>query len=170
MPGAPVEAKFKVVLNGINQVLKPLGFRRSASSWRRLTDVNCALIEAQRSRTNTADSIRFTFNVGTISRRLLAEESDLDISRAGSAYAHLRDRIGFFLPVRENRWWTVDEQSKAEALVDELRPLVETAVSFFGRHISDAQLIALWQSGRSPRLTANQRERNLRRLTTNLRT
>jgi hypothetical protein len=142
MPGAPVEAKFKVVLNGINQVLKPLGFRRSASSWRRLTDVNCAL----------------------------AEDSDLDISRAGSAYAHLRDRIGFFLPVRENRWWTVDEQSKAEALVDELRPLVETAVSFFGRHISDAQLIALWQSGRSPRLTANQRERNLRRLTTNLRT
>lgn len=165
MAEAGIEAKFKSVLNGVSKTLTDLGFRRRASSWRWLADGNCALVEAQRSRTNTAKSIRFTFNVGIISGRLLAEDWSLEVSRAGCHHAHLRDRVGFFLPDSEDAWWTVDEHARPQVLVDELAPLLERAAFFLRQNVSDAQLINLWQTGRSPGLTEHQRKRNLRMLT-----
>src|SRR6185312_4383665 len=106
-------AKFKVILDGINRELAPRGFRKRGSSWRLLAEGNAALFEVQRSQTSTADAIRFTLNVGVVSRRLLdEEEAGIDVSRATSPYAHLRERLGAFLPESEDRWWTLDRQTE----------------------------------------------------------
>lgn len=160
-----LEAKFKVILDGINRMLSADGFRKRGSSWRRMAEGNCTLVEIQRSQTSAGDTIRFTANVGVISRRLLAEEdADLDVSRVTSSHAHLRERLGAFLPVREDRWWALDDATEPKVVLAEVTPLLEQAAAFLHQHASDAQLARLWESGRSPGLTDFQRLRNLRTL------
>lgn len=158
-----VEERFKALLMGIGACLKPHGFAKRGNAYRRLSSGNSAIIEAQRSQSSNGDTIRFTLNVGVICGRLL-DDYQPEISKAGSMHAHLRERIGAFLPTHEDKWWTIDASTNPDEMVAEIESLLSASAQFLLDHATDAQLISLWETGVSPGLTAGQRQRCLREL------
>jgi len=158
-----IEQGFKALLEGVGDHLKSLGFSRRGKAFRRKSSRNLALIEVQRSQSSTDTSIRFTFNIAVVCGRLL-EEDGPDISKAGTAHAHLRKRIGEFLVEPDDKWWELDRTSDPALLLSDLTHLLDLAAQFLADHVDDAKLTALWESGQSPGLTDVQRRRLLREL------
>ena len=161
-----LEDAFKLLLGEIGRCLEPHGYRKRGTAFRHLSSNNAAIIEVQRSQNSARDLIRLTINVGVVSGRLL-DEDRLNIAKAGTADAHLRDRIGRFLAEPQDKWWDLDKATRLEELVAELAPLLDLAVAFLNAHLDDAQLVTLWESGKAPGLTEPQRQRLLRELKAN---
>jgi len=73
-----------------------------------------------------------------------------------------RERVGFLLPQRQDKWWIVRDIEPTGSLMDELKGcLVGVAIPAIEQHLSDEQLCDEWSSGRSPGLTDLQRLVNL---------
>ncbi|WP_419319757.1 DUF4304 domain-containing protein [Caulobacter sp. ErkDOM-E] len=163
MASDDIEQSFKALLKGVADLLKPFGFSKSGTTFRRMSSGNAALISAQRSQFSSNDTIRFTFNIAVVSGRLLREEGP-DITKAGVMYAHLSERIGEFLIEPTDKWWELKAASDPAALLTDLAKPLELAAQFLINHADDAKLIALWESGQSPGLTDGQRRRFLQEL------
>jgi hypothetical protein len=156
-----IERRFKEVVNGVGASVKPIGFVKRRMAFRHLANGNAAIIEFQRSQSSSSSSIRFTVNVGVICGRLL-DEYWPDVSKAGSSYAHLRERLGAFLPIPFDKWWTVEASTDPVPIVREIAGLLTgSAAPFLLDHIADEALKSLWMSGKSPGLTEGQRIRYL---------
>jgi len=155
-----VERQFKSIIDGVGDKLGAEGFSKRGNAWRRLSDANVAIVEAQRSQSSTSEAIRFTFNVGVISQSLL-EDWEPEAKKAGANRAHLRQRIGSFLDAPSDLWWTVTAESEVAYILAEVAPLLDRALPFLARHVTDLGLIALWEEGQSPGLTDFQRHRYL---------
>ena len=158
-----VEHKFKALIGGIASTLRPYGFAKRGNAFRLLSDDNTAIIHVQRSQWSTGNTIHFTLNAGVVCGRLL-DDFETDVSKAGIWDAQLRERIGAFLPKREDKWWTIDMDTQPDVMFAEIESLLRPAVQFVVEHLSDAQLISLWETGASPGLTDGQRQRYLREL------
>lgn len=158
-----IELKFKVLLQDVADLLKPRGFSKRGMSFRRMSSGNVALIAAQRSQFGTAGSIRFTFNAAIICERLLRDGGPT-ISKAGLMHAHLSERIGEFLSEPADKWWDLNGASDPSVLMADLAQPLELAAQFLVEHVEDANMIDLWESGRSPGLTDGQRRRYLQEL------
>lgn len=161
-----IETEFKRVLDAVTALLKPLGFSKRGRSFFRHVDGNLALIEFQRSIYNHLHSLKFTINVGIILGKLADRE--WDIKKSNIADAHLRERIGMFLSIPRDRWWTFDTESStdsADLAIGEILPLLrDRALPYLNQNLSDDALITLWESGRSPGLTETLRTRYLAKL------
>lgn len=164
MADRDIEEAFKALLGEIDARLKPQGFRKQGHRFRRLSGGNAAIIELQRSRSSTRDRVRFTVNLGVICGRLLDEDGPT-LAKSGAFDGHLHERIGKFLTPPRDEWWDLAAGVSLAGLVAEIAPLLDQAALFLDDHLDDAQLIALWQSGRSPGATDFQRQRFLRELT-----
>jgi len=161
MVDGKIEAKFEMIVAAVAEHLKPLGFSKRSHGFHRLLNGNVALIEFQRSVANDHGLLRFTMNVGVVSGRLASKEA-IDIKRVGSSGAHLRKRLGEFLPQRFDKWWELNASEPANAAIWEILELLRShVIPFLDQHISDDALIALWETGRSPGLTEKQRTRYL---------
>ena len=158
-----VELIFRNVIERISAALKSQGFAKRGTAFRHLTGGNSGIIEVQRSQSSNNQVIRFTLNVGVISGRLL-DDFEPEVAKAGAMNAHLRLRIGSFLSPPEDIWWDIDSTTDPAALLGEMKPLLDDAARYILAHVADQQLIALWETGKSPGLTEGQRERNLRDL------
>lgn len=123
---------------------------------------NVALIEFQLSDKTSKECVVFTVNLGIV----CGELSDGAASRTASVMdAHLRQRLGFLLPQRADKWWEITAHTNVIALADELSTtLEESALPYLDEHLDSRTLIALWESGKSPGLTAVQRARLLDQL------
>jgi hypothetical protein len=157
----PVLAELKQLRIIFSANLKPLGFRKQGQRFRRTTDGNVTIIEFQRSATSDDSLIRFTLNVGVVSGRLFyANDPERDFKKVGASEAHMRERIGFFLQPPTDHWWALTADSDARVVADEVATLVvDAAVPHLNEYRTDASLLALWRTGRSPGLTEGQRQR-----------
>ena len=161
-----IEAKFSEVIEALAEVLKPLGYTKRRHTFRRLSDGNSAVIEVQRSVKNDKITIKFTINIGVVCGRLL-EEWEPVLIKAGGSSAHLRHRIGYFLSEPHDKWWVLDASTDTSAVSLEISTLLErNVIPYLSQHVSDRDLVALWETGRSPGLTELQRIQHLRTLTT----
>ncbi|MGV3455588.1 MAG: DUF4304 domain-containing protein [Sphingobium phenoxybenzoativorans] len=157
-----VEAQFKDVVNATWAALKDAGFTKRGTSFRIESGGNVQIIDFQRSSDSSASAIKFTVNLGVISGELLRKwDPEKVLSKEGVWSAHLRERIGALTPAKEDKWWTVTSFPVAN-IKEEVANLIATlAVPFLRQHAHDSDLIALWQTGRSPGLTEGQKIRNL---------
>lgn len=158
MATAEIEARFAEVVACVDEALKPFGFAKRRNTFRRLSDGNSALVEFQRSQSSNHEAIRFTLNLGVVCGRLL-EDWGAKLSNAGSADAHLRQRLGAYLSEPHDKWWTIDSATDPSGVATEIIDLLGTAVPFLLSHLTEAQLLALWRSGQSPGLTQKQSAR-----------
>lgn len=163
MPAEALEAKYKNIVTAVAEVLKHSDFKKSGSRFRREVDGNLQLIEFQRSGFNDRDCLRFTANIGVLSRKVLRNlDPEARIEQKSEIDAHLRERLGNFRDQPGDYWWQISIASNEQAMVDEIRQLIVTRVlPFLAKHCSDDALVKLWSSGRSPGLTEFQRNRNL---------
>ena len=155
---------FDVVMTTTGTCLAPLGFIRSGLVFRILENGNCGIIGFQRSVSSSVDSIRFTVNIGVVCGELLDSETPR-LQKTMMADAHLSERVGMLLPNHSDKWWEITAQTDSSILSNEIsRLILEKGVPYIKRYLATSELIALWESGRSPGLTAFQRDRCLSKL------
>jgi|EndMetStandDraft_4_1072995.scaffolds.fasta_scaffold468543_2 uncharacterized protein DUF4304 len=158
----------QIMLTTFAEVAK-LGFVRRGLILRKIVEGNAAVIQFQRSVANTRDKILFTVNLGVVCGELI-EPHEPPLERAGAFGAHLRDRVGKFLPGRPDKWWEITEGTDVDALATEVSSLVSSqGAPYILRYLDRNELIALWQSGQCPGLTDKERVSHLERLTKSLR-
>lgn len=150
---------YKELIKEISSLLKEKGFSRKGNCLYLRKGDNWGLLDFQKSRKSTADEIIFTINLGVCSGRLLEFFSpDLLEKKPSIEACHWRERVGFLLPERQDKWWLVRTTEPLDPLVDELKGcLVRVAIPAIEQHLSDEQLCSEWSSGKSPGLTDIQR-------------
>jgi hypothetical protein len=164
MIDASLEAQFKSILLATSDKVKPLGFKKRGMRMYRAQRGNLNIIEFQRSLSNDAHKLRFTVNIGVISTRL-ARLYEINLAMASCADAHLRDRIGNFLPEPTDKWWQIQDDSQTVQVVGDISELLtDKVVPYLDDHSSDETLVALWENGQSPGLTDLERRRYLNEL------
>jgi hypothetical protein len=143
--------------------LKGRGFSKRSDSFYFEKDGNRGLIDFQRSKKSTPDEVIFTINVGVCSGRLVEFfMPDAVGQRPAIEDCHWRERVGFLLPEKSDKWWRIYASDSLEDWVSEIQSSLEqVVVPEVESHILDENLCAAWMSGKSPGLTEIQRLINL---------
>lgn len=158
------EEIFAELLTATGARLKSLGFVQQGPVFRVVAYGNCGLIEFQRSDRSTDEKLVFTVNLGAVCGALL-DAGPYGVQKARIIDAHLRLRIGMLLPDRPDKWWEITASMDRVSLVQEIVDLlVKTGAPYVESQLTTKALMALWESGQSPGLTAFQRTRFLSRL------
>jgi hypothetical protein len=77
----------------------------------------------------------------------------------------LGQRIGILMPGRPDKWWEISEATPVDALASEVSGVIATeGAPYVLRYLNANDLVALWESGKSPGLTETQRVRYLEKL------
>lgn len=140
------------------------GYVRKQGTLRRIVGDNAALINFQKNRWNSSDSVSFTLNLSIVCGALL-DSSDTTIKSAKEYDGHLRQRIGYLTREAADKWWEVNKATRVDVLSAEIASLVVSiAVPYLERYVHTKDLIALWAGGESPGLTDVLRLRYLARL------
>ena len=153
------------VISGIAARLQSHGFtRQNRRVLKKIVGNSAIVLEFQKSDQSSAGRIIFTVNMGLIRGELL-ESGEKDLRDADFLDAHLNRRLGRFLAEPSDKWWEVTASTEPESLAAELSDvLLREAIPYFQTYLDADSLIALWESGTSPGLTAVQRARYLHRL------
>lgn len=160
-----LKAIYDRIVTSCAENLRSVGYVRRGSSLRKVAGGNVAIVEFQKSSKSNADAIVFTINLGIVCGQLL-ESSEPSLKGVGIVDAHVRQRIGMLLPDQPDKWWTIDPNTNANSLIEEISGLIEReAASYLDSYLDDDALVALWESGQSPGLTETQRLRYLTMLT-----
>jgi hypothetical protein len=151
--------------NLIKQCIKPMlkvyGFSSKGHTFIIKSRGNIGLINFQKSRQSNVNKVIFTINVGIISNKLRSFFSS-ETNQISIEDCHWRQRIGFLLPERSDKWWIIDAQSNIDELCEEIKlSLVKYVINELEKNIYDENLIDLWRSRKSPGLTDIQRLINL---------
>lgn len=141
--------------------LRGRGFLKSGYSFVLRLEGNRGLIQFQKGRKSTAAEILFTVNLGVTSERLRRFEGETTDSKPSIDGCHWSTRLGFLLPEREDKWWSIRTDAEAEKLGVQFREFLPVAVEAIGQNISDIALRDLWLRGESPGLSDLNRLRNL---------
>ena len=157
-----VQDTYKDMVKEIGLVLTEEEFLRKGNCFYRRLSNNWGLIDFQKSRKSTKDEIIFTINIGISSGILMNFFSpDLASKKPSIDACQWRQRIGFLLPNRDDKWWMLTESSKNLVLDEIMRHLINLGIPTVNSHLSDAQLCKEWLSGISPGITDIQRLLNL---------
>lgn len=160
------DGKLDAIIKSLADRLKDAGFSRRGPVLRMLKEGNCGIIEFQRSQKTFPDRLLFTINVGVVCGSLL-DGTGLELEKIRILDAHVRQRLGMFLPGRPDKWWEVTPDTETETIVAELSEhLLVRAVPYILSLINTSAIVALWETGQCPGLTEGQRLRYLSRLTT----
>jgi hypothetical protein len=128
-----VQQKFEFVMDQSEKFLVQQGFSRTGKYIRKLPPGGQVRwsIWPQKHRRNTADEIRFTFEVAAEWKRRPVEWPDIP---KATWYMGVGQRIGFLMPKKEDTWWDIDENTSAEFLSDQFNAVLSNCVlPFFGK-------------------------------------
>ena len=76
--------------------------------------------------------------------------------------SHWRERLGYLLPERHDKWWEVQSHEQAhEAGVEIAESLMNHALTELQGIASTGRLKTLWEAGKSPGLTEYERKQYL---------
>jgi hypothetical protein len=159
-----LEMMFDELIAVVAQSLLSFGFVRRGKVLKSVSNGNAEIIEFQKSDKSTENRVMFTINLGLVCGALLDQER-MDIHRSTILDAHLRNRLGSLLEPANDTWWDLTPSTEIDSLAAELSSLLSTkGVPYLENYKNSDQLIALWESGKSPGLTAVQRARLLSEL------
>lgn len=149
------------ILKGLQESLGGLGFKKRGSTFHREVGDVIHLVSLQASQSSSASTLRVTVNLAVAVPSLGGRLDDV-------WSAQWRERIGTLLPEPQDRWWNVSSAQEAEAVVQEISQfLAQYGLPAQARISSTAELLQLWESGKSPGLTAVQASRYVDQLRRN---
>ena len=159
-----LDYSYRAIQRDVGVTLVLHGFVQQGSVFRILSQGNCGIVEFQRSAKSSKNRLLFTVNVGVVCGELLSSERELREARIIDA--HLRLRIGMFLPDHPDKWWEITDSASVDAAAKEVRELIlQEALPYVLKHLDTGALVVLWKSGQSPGLTALECARYLAALT-----
>ncbi|MBB5353468.1 hypothetical protein HNR46_003729 [Haloferula luteola] len=111
----------KAMVSGLHQQhLKPLGFRKSGTTWIRPGEWT-QVINVQLSKWNSSTEAQFTVNLGISFEELHAASEGLPLKGALKEYdCDVRTRIGQQFPGKQDKWWQVTKTTDPDQLADEV--------------------------------------------------
>lgn len=156
--------KSKILLNlleALDSYLLQQGYRRKNLTYGKRTDHYWLVINWQVSTDKLPGKIKFTVNLGVHDLRLAEMYEDPVKACPDVWMCHLRERIGFVMPERIDKWWVIDELAPISAdLVEEFLNITkDVAVPYLNKFKERNDLLDLWKSGISPGQTDKQRIR-----------
>ncbi|MFA7369615.1 MAG: DUF4304 domain-containing protein, partial [Kiritimatiellales bacterium] len=113
-----INEKLENVIRSVGLKLKDLGFSGRGLILRILKDGNCGILEFQRSTKSSPDSLLFTVNLGIVCGALLDPPGE-QLEKTRIIDAHIRQRLGVFLPDRPDKWWEITPLTNPEVLANE---------------------------------------------------
>jgi hypothetical protein len=150
---SPVQEKYEAMMQESDSLLTSEGFRRSGQNFRkRLPGGNVRWsICFQKSRSSTADEIKFTFWIHAEWKQRPAYYEDWEPQTTW--YGGAGNRIGYFMPRKEDTWWDIDEETSALSLNTQINGILsscalpflkqfqsETDIKSYLRGISDSEM------------------------------
>jgi Domain of unknown function (DUF4304) len=152
-----VGEEFKSLEKDVYAILSKCGYRKRKSKYQSQTDDTIVVVGLQKSRSSTANSIKFTINASVYLRRLLDPEYD-DIENLADYGGHCYWRIGDMLANHRDLWWVIDDGRDSAEIRDEVLRLVEdTLLPFLAAFPSEREIVQLLQSGSCPGGSEKQR-------------
>jgi hypothetical protein len=146
----------KIIIDKLNDRLKPIGFKKSGSIFTKVTADMTYFISVQSSRDSTSQTLKTTLNLEIASLTISNNE---DTSLPMKYRTHWRKRIGFLLDKPIDKWWTINNNNEAQDAAEEIIGIVENkALIEFERLNTTEDLVELWRSGKCPGLTERQRQ------------
>ena len=152
-------ATFKAtILKGLQQVLTGYGFGKRGSAFLKEVGDVAHLVSLQAGQSSSASTLRVTVNLAVSVPSLGSKIDDV-------WSAQWRQRLGNLMPDPQDRWWNVSSPQEAEVVTQEIsRCLTQYGLPVQERLSSTSALLQLWESGRSPGLTAVQASRYVKQL------
>jgi hypothetical protein len=152
-----MDDKYKMLISDINNVIKPLGFKKNGNTFFYHQDNNIGLINFQKSKNSSSESILFTISVGVYSNSLHVFDSPEIGSKPAVSDCHWRERIGFLLPEKKDHWWQINSVTLLSDLTKEvINLLTSKAIPEIKKYISDESLQEYWMEGVSSGLSKQQ--------------
>lgn len=137
-----------LITRAVVPVLKPLGFKRSGTTFRRELDECIQVVNVQSSQWNSREGARFTINLGVFFPAVHAELDDFfraSIAASGPLeyQCHLRLRLGQLTADERDTWWLLrpgePDDAAAAAIEAALRG---PALAWFERFRTPDSLLA----------------------------
>jgi hypothetical protein len=152
------------VLDDLKRLLGPLGYRKAGALFSLDFHDVVHLVGVQSSQASTAKQTQLTIDLGVFAPALV--DSDVrEHTKPSIAEAHWRQRLGFVMPERQDRWWSIASAAEARSVGAQMAAALATHGLKALAGIPDlGALKRLWNSGSSPGLTERQRQRCLERL------
>jgi DNA recombination-dependent growth factor C len=146
----------KIILDKLHERLKPRGFKKSGTTFTKVTTDMTYFINVQSSRDSTADTLKTTINLEIASLTIANNE---DTSLPMKYRRHWTERIGFFLDQPFDKWWIIDNEYEAKNASNEIIDIIEKRVLVeFERLKTTRDLVELWRTDKCPGLTEKQRQ------------
>lgn len=143
---SPAQAAFnELIRDTVAPLLCTSGFKRSGLHFERYAGDYRAYVGIQKSRDNTRDSVSFTMNLSVYSQRAVNDRMEALTEARGrwgskvltfAISGEWRVRIGELLPGGQDKWWTLDNPARMDAVADE----VVEALSGFGLPVIEREL------------------------------
>jgi hypothetical protein len=150
---------YKSLLAIVGNILKDQGFAKKGDTFCLFKYNNWGLINFQKSKNNSAETISFTINMGVSSTTLRRTIGDGDLTaKPDIEDCHWGKRIGFLLPQKQDYWWQVDNNTSPIHLIDEITDVLnKLAIPEIENHLSDESLESEWLTGVAEGATELQR-------------
>lgn len=155
----------KLLSSFIAPPLRLRGFSRRGQSFTRWDRKNCQVINFQVWKERSTDSTTvFTVNLGVFSGALFWFETGLMKPKKSPSVeiCHWRTRLGNLLPDRQDKWWSIEQDSEIPSISEEILSAMEAhALPVLGHLDRDEALRELWLTGSSPGLNDFERLKHL---------
>jgi hypothetical protein len=134
-----IERTYCQIVCEVERLLRDEGFSRKDDSFHNVNDGITRGLEFQRSEHTSKNQLKFTLNIGIRSDRLRHILGQPQIAPVWDY--HVFRRIGFLLPSREDRWWSVTPDTEIPILSAEIKGIICLgALPFLRRFKTDRDL------------------------------
>jgi hypothetical protein len=137
---------FRRLLKELRPSVTKEGFRRHSQNFVIESNECWGVINFQKSSHSSAHEKRFTVNVAIAAKRVVRFYGDPSDGPPLHWKCHWRNRIGSFIPgAGGDRWWPLSGEASYNPIFAEVETLlVEKAVPMIKSHLTEGQLLALW--------------------------
>ena len=142
-----------VLIDALNTNLKPKQYKRKGNGFVKINNDLVYYITLQSSQSSTSEILKATINIEISSSTLSPRTFDP---------IHFRKRIGNYLDVPLDKWWSIDSDKTAISSANEIiELLINKALPELELFQTTEDLANLWEENKCPGLTDFQRKEYL---------
>jgi hypothetical protein len=150
----------KIILDRLTEVLKPNGFKKTATTFFSSNGDLTYFIKLQSSQSTTLTTLKATVNIEIYSA-LVYKLQDTGIPEKW--IRHYTERIGLLLNSPHDKWWIIENENEAVKTANEIADIIKEKVfTVFGKLTTTNDLAELWRQNKCPGLTEYQRKEYLK--------
>jgi len=150
----------RIILGQMRDLLKPQGFRKSASTFVAERNDVLLFVQLQSSTKTTRQTLIVTVNLGIVS--LLLHHREGYQRKPNFLDSHWSERIGHFLLEGGDKWWEMNDSEGAVRAGAEITNILKLhGLPALEALAATERLRQLWQSGQRPGLTDFERKKYL---------